>query len=176
MSARAAFAGQVLEQSDASQAVHASALVLGEAGVIIRGPSGSGKSSLALALLTVVGDRKQFARLVGDDRILIRSKAGRLIASGAANVRGLIERRGYGLVETSSELCVVVRLVVDLLPRRERGARLPDEAALAVRLGEIKLPRLTLDAESAPIDRAYAVLEYLNKITDKNMTRIAHFT
>jgi len=175
MSARVAFAGQGLERSSASQAIHASALVLGEAAVIIRGPSGSGKSSLALMLLTLAWHRHQFAALIGDDRVLIRSRAGRLLASGAPSVRGLIERRGYGLVEAPTEFCGVVRLVVDLLPRHERGARLPDAAALRVRLGATDLPRLAFDTEIALIDRAHAALGYLDKITDKNMTRFAHF-
>jgi HPr kinase/phosphorylase len=176
MSARAAIGDQDAEQSGASEAVHASALVLGEAGVLIRGPSGSGKSGLSLALLALARDRKQFARLIGDDRVSIRSKAGRLLASGVPNVRGLIERRGYGLVEASTELCAIIRLVVDLLPPNVRGARLPEEAAFSTRLGGINLPRLAFDTESASMERAYGVLGYLDTIVDKNMTRIAHFT
>lgn len=49
--------------------VHGTAAVVGEAGVLIRGASGAGKSSLALALVDAAAARGLFARLVGDDRI-----------------------------------------------------------------------------------------------------------
>jgi len=163
------------ERSGASGAIHASALVLGEAGVLIRGPSGSGKSSLTLALLALAGDRGLFAALIGDDRVLIRASGRQILASGAPNVHGLIERRGYGIVRAPVEPCAVVRLVVDLSPRNGRGPRLPDEDALSVSFGEISLPRLAFDAASAPVERAYAVLEYLDRIGDKIVSGIAHF-
>jgi serine kinase of HPr protein (carbohydrate metabolism regulator) len=163
------------QRLDASSAIHASALVLGEAGVLIRGPSGSGKSSLTLALLALAGERGLFAALIGDDRVLIGASGERILASGAPNVRGLIERRGYGIVRAPTEPCAVVRLVVDLSPRGERGPRLPDEGALTVSLGEIALPRLAFDPTSAAVERAYAVLEYLDRVDDKIVSGIAHF-
>ena len=58
MSGRAASAGYI----------HATVVLVGEAGVLIRGASGSGKSALALALMSEAGRRGLFARLVGDDR------------------------------------------------------------------------------------------------------------
>jgi HPr kinase/phosphorylase len=163
------------QRLDASVAIHASALVLGEAGVLIRGPSGSGKSSLTLALLALAGERGLFAALIGDDRVLIRASGERILASGAPNVRGLIERRGLGIVRARTEPHAVIRLVVDLSPQGERGPRLPDEDALGVSLGEITLPRLAFDSTSAPVERAYAVLEYLDRIDDKIVSGIAHF-
>lgn len=175
MSERVAFSAQD-EQFRSWDAIHASALVLGEAGVLIRGPSGAGKSSLTLALLALADDRKLFARLIGDDRVLIRSNSRRILARGAPKVYGLVEKRGYGIVEAPTELCAIVRLVVDLLPRHERSARLPDQGALTASLGEVELPRLTFGGESGPFERTSAVLGYLDKIGDKIMTRVAHFT
>jgi HPr kinase/phosphorylase len=163
------------EQFRASDAIHANALILGEAGVLIRGPSGSGKSSLTLALLALACDRGLFAVLIGDDRVFIRAKGQQILASGAPKVQGLIERRGYGIVRAPTEPCAIIRLVVDLSPRCERGPRLPDEDALSVSLGEINLPRLAFDAGTAPVERAYAVLEYLDKTGDKIMSGVAHF-
>ncbi len=175
MTKPAAGTAQGAGRSGASGAIHASALVLGEAGVLIRGPSGSGKSSLTLALLALAGDRGLFAALIGDDRVLIGASGRQVLASGAPNVHGLIERRGYGIVRAPTESCAVVRLVVDLSPRRERGARLPDEDALSVSFGEIAVPRLAFDATSASVERAYAVLEYLDRIGEKIVSGIVHF-
>jgi HPr kinase/phosphorylase len=158
-----------------SGAIHASALVLGEVGVLIRGPSGSGKSLLTLALLALARDRGLFARLIGDDRVLIHSKGGRILTTGAPNVRGLIERRGFGIVAAPTELCAIVRLIIDLLPPHERGARLPGEETRKACLGGAELPRLTFDDETAPFERAYAVLGYLDNIDGKIMTGFAHF-
>jgi len=160
---------------DAPGSVHASALVLGEAGVLIRGPSGSGKSGLALALLALAGHRGIFAALVGDDRVHIRVSGRQILASGAPSVRGLIERRGFGIIRAPTEPCAVVRLVVDLSLGGKRNPRLPDDDSLSVSIANIVVPRLAFDAASAPIERAYAILEYLDRIGDKIVSGIAHF-
>ena len=61
--------------------LHASAVVIGEAGILIRGPSGAGKSSLALALIGLARQQGRFARLIADDRTEIAVRAGRLLAA-----------------------------------------------------------------------------------------------
>jgi HPr kinase/phosphorylase len=162
-------------RSEALGSVHATALVVGEAGVLIRGPSGSGKSGLALALLALAGHRGLFAALIGDDRVHIRVSGRQVLASGAPNVCGLIERRGYGIVQAPAEPRGVVRLVVELSLGRGRNPRLPDDDSLNVSFGDIALPRLAFDAASASIERAYAILEYLDRIGDKIVSGIAHF-
>ena len=159
-----------------SQAIHATALVVGEAGVIIRGSSGAGKSSLAIALLALARDRRLFAQLIGDDRLFVHTKAGKILARGAPRVRGLIERRGYGIVEAATEPGAIIRLIVDLLAQSERTARLPDDDVLKTSLGGVALPRLVFGAESNVFERAYAVLGYLDNIGDRIMTAFAHFT
>jgi HPr kinase/phosphorylase len=159
----------------ASRTIHATALVVGETGVLVRGRSGTGKSALALALLALAGERRSFARLIGDDRVILCSENGRLLLTGAPNVRGFIERRGYGIVSAQAELCAIARLVVDLLPPQARGARAPVDEALLARLAGVTLPRLIFDGESGPLERAYAVLGRLDNTGDKNMTGFAHF-
>jgi HPr kinase/phosphorylase len=158
-----------------TQAIHASALVVREAGVVVRGPSGAGKSALTFALLALADDRRRFVRLIGDDRVLIRAENARALVTGAPNIAGFIEKRGYGIVQTQTEPCAVVRLVVDLLPEGDRSDRLPEEDALETKLCGIKLPRLTFDARTAPFERASAVFGYLENNGDKNMTGFAHF-
>src|SRR4249919_3981593 len=52
--------------------VHATAVIHGESGVLILGPSGSGKSALALALMARATGEGAFGALIGDDRIYVR--------------------------------------------------------------------------------------------------------
>lgn len=85
----------------------ASCVLIGERALLIEGPPGSGKSSLALALI----DRG--ATLVGDDGVNLATQGGRLLASPPPSIRGLIEIRNVGLVEMPSSegtVCLSIRL------------------------------------------------------------------
>ena len=62
-------------------------------GVLIRGAPGSGKSSLALALI----DRG--AVLVGDDGVELSPQGEQLHASPPPNTAGLLEVRNVGLIK-----------------------------------------------------------------------------
>ena len=136
--------------------IHATALAIGEAGILIRGPSGAGKSRLALDLVAEARRRGLFGRLVGDDRIAIASRGGRLIARGHPTIAGQIESRGEGILDLNCEPAVVIRLVVDL-DERAAPERLP--AARAVSLHGIALPRLCLEGPGP--GRGDAVIEHL---------------
>ncbi len=109
--------------------IHATAVVYGESGVLILGPSGSGKSALALALLARARDIGVFGALVGDDRVWARAVEGRLVASGSPKLAGLIERRAVGLVDGAARAGGRHRIV-----RRTQRAR-PRLAAPAGRAG-----------------------------------------
>ena len=68
--------------------IHASAVLVGRRAVLIRGPSGSGKSRLALALLQAAqSGALPFARLVADDRALVEACNGRLLVRPAPRAR-----------------------------------------------------------------------------------------
>ena len=109
--------------------LHATAVVIGEAGILIMGPSGAGKSRLALALIAAAEAAGTFARLVGDDRIGIERRGDRLIARGHPAILGKIERRGHGIGEIPFLAAAVVRLVVSLGGEGDAPLpRLPDEA------------------------------------------------
>jgi HPr kinase/phosphorylase len=118
--------------------IHATALIVGHRGILIRGPSGSGKSRLALALLQSANSG--FARLVGDNRIHLQAVNGRLLMRPARAIAGLIELRGLGIVRLAAEPVAVAHLVIDLAA--PDAARLPAPAALSVEVGGIRLARL----------------------------------
>ena len=119
---------------------HATAVAVGRSGVLIRGAAGSGKSSLALALIE---DPRGDSKLVADDRVILSARSGGLLASAPEALQGLIEVRGVGIVHRPFLPSVVVRLVVDLLPP-EDCPRLPDPAQRLENLAGIALPRLQL--------------------------------
>jgi HPr kinase/phosphorylase len=142
--------------------VHASAVLVGARAVLIRGPSGSGKSQLALALIEVARTGSlPFARLVADDRVHLEGANGRLLARPAAALAGLIEVRGVGLKRIAHEPSAVVGLVVDLAVAATQ--RLPDAAERTTEIGGIKLPRLAVASGAAALP---AVLARINSPAD----------
>ena len=78
--------------------IHATCLLIGPHGVLIRGPAGAGKTSLALALIEACHAEGRFARLVADDRVHVEPLNGRLVARTPAEIAGKVERRGLGIV------------------------------------------------------------------------------
>lgn len=122
--------------------IHGTTVAIGEAGVLIRGASGSGKSVLALALIAQAQSAGGFARLVADDRTALQPRGGRLLARPVAPLEGLIERRGLGLTPEPYQPAAVVRLIVDL--SGAEPTRMPQPEDLVDCLGGIDLPRLTV--------------------------------
>lgn len=122
--------------------IHATAVAIYGAGVLLLGGSGAGKSDLALRLI----DRG--AELVSDDYTLLVREGDVLIASAPATIAGRIEVRGVGIValhhRASAPVALVVRL--DIAPSRLPEPRTETIAGLA-------LPVLALDPRepSAPI-------------------------
>lgn len=139
-------------------ACHATCLLLGEDGVLLRGPAGAGKSTLCLECLDRADAVGGHARLVGDDRVRLSRRNGRIIARPHPALEGLIEIRGLGIRRlASSARAVVVRLVVDLVEAR---ARMPDEPETATLL-TVALPLLVL-ARDRP--REYLVRQALSAL------------
>lgn len=96
--------------------VHASCVAIGSRGVLLLGPSGSGKSDLALQLID------NGARLVADDRTILFVSKGALHARAPNSIKGLLEIRGVGIIELPVRTRVKIALVVRL---GREGARLP---------------------------------------------------
>jgi serine kinase of HPr protein (carbohydrate metabolism regulator) len=116
--------------------VHASCVAVDGAGILLRGPSGSGKSDLALRLIDAG------ASLVADDQTWLAASAGRLVASAPAALAGKLEVRGLGIVTLPALPDVCVALIVDLVGRKAVD-RLPPRRGCAV-LG-VSVPLLSLD-------------------------------
>ena len=122
-----------------AETLHASTVAANGRAVVIMGPSGSGKSDLALRLL----DRG--FTLVSDDRTIVRRDGDRLIASAPANIAGKLEIRGIGIVDMESAGEVPVALLVELTSEIQR---LPDENSERPVLG-VRLPLVSIDAMTA---------------------------
>ncbi len=120
--------------------IHACAILLGENGVLIRGPSGSGKSALALALVEDWTRDGAFARLIADDRVILARRGNSLIARLNSCIAGLIEVRSLGIVALDFEQAAVVRLVIDLVS--DVPDRLPDADSRNVTMIGVKIPVL----------------------------------
>lgn len=88
--------------------LHATCVSVDGKGLLATGPSGSGKSSLALALMALG------ARLVSDDRTILTLRDGHLWATCPPILRGMIEARGLGLLNATPEDGVRVVLAVDM--------------------------------------------------------------
>lgn len=132
---------------------HATCIALADAAVLIRGPSGSGKSDLALRCLALPAHALwgQSPRLVADDRVLLTNEDGLLRAASPPAIRGKLEVRGLGILEFDPVGNVPVRLIADLVTPGEIE-RLPPRPALVTLLG-VDVPHLQIAPfeQSAPI-------------------------
>jgi len=93
--------------------VHGTAIALGSEGILLRGPSGVGKSDFALRLID------QGARLVADDQTELRREGDDITMSAPATIAGQMEVRGLGIVSLPSVASAPLRLVIDLMPSAE---------------------------------------------------------
>ncbi|MCU0910148.1 MAG: HPr kinase/phosphatase C-terminal domain-containing protein [Rhodobacteraceae bacterium] len=90
------------------QVLHATAVALEGRALLILGPSGSGKSALALQLMALG------ARLVSDDRTTVTLGDGHPVASAPTAILGRIEARGIGILAAEPAPPCPVALVADL--------------------------------------------------------------
>jgi serine kinase of HPr protein (carbohydrate metabolism regulator) len=130
-----------------AETVHASTVALDGRAVLITGPSGSGKSDLALRLL----DRG--FTLVSDDRTIVRKDGDRLVASAPPTIAGKLEIRGIGIVEVDRVDNVPVALLVELTSDIQR---LPDDNRERPILG-VNLPLISIDAMAASAPSKVAI-------------------
>jgi serine kinase of HPr protein (carbohydrate metabolism regulator) len=130
-----------------SENLHATCVASNARAVLIVGPSGSGKSDLALRMLD-----RGFS-LVSDDRTVVRKEGEKLIASAPVTIRGKLEIRGIGIVDMESTDDVPVALVVELTADMQR---MPDDSRERLILGT-KVPMVNIDAMTASAPTKVAV-------------------
>ena len=121
------------------ESVHASTVAIDGRAVLITGPSGSGKSDLALRLI----DRGFI--LVSDDRTIVRRDGDRLLASAPPQIAGKLEIRGIGIIEMEAASDVPIALIVELTGDIQR---LPEDSRERPILG-VALQLVTIDAMTA---------------------------
>lgn len=100
--------------------LHASCVASADAGILILGASGRGKSALALQLLALG------CQLVADDRVIVAADGTALRATCPPQIAGLIEARGIGILRAAPRPSARIALVVDL--DQSQAERLPPPA------------------------------------------------
>ena len=133
-------------QASTGQAIHATCLVVGTKGILIRGYSGSGKSALALELIEFAQSKNTFAAIVADDRVYVEARNGRLVARCPDSVQGLIELRGRGAISVPSLNKAVLSIVLDIVPM-ENIDRIPDQSEFMSEICSVKLFRQPVPKE-----------------------------
>ncbi|MFP6711390.1 MAG: HPr kinase/phosphatase C-terminal domain-containing protein [Rhodospirillales bacterium] len=96
--------------------IHATAISIDGAGVLLRGPSACGKSDLALRLVDQLDGG---AQLIADDRVDANTIEGNVQLSAPETLYGMIEVRGLGIVKLETIAEAPLRLIVDLKPYAE---------------------------------------------------------
>ena len=139
--------------------VHGTCVALGTKAALLRGPSGSGKSDLALRFLSLAPDGGQQAQLVADDQVIVDLRGADLIVSPPGTLAGKIEVRGLGIVDVPHLREATLMLAVDLV-RLEDVPRVPEETLERIEIAGRPLPLLKLCAfeASAPLKLKLALI------------------
>ena len=141
---------------------HGSAVAIGGNGGLLLGPSGSGKSDLALRLI----DRG--AKLICDDALHIEHSNGLPLLSCAPNIAGKIEIRGIGICPVDFVPSAPLRLIVQLTQDMER---MPPEHQ-RINIADFSVPMFKLDPFQA--SSALKVEWALKSVIDAGMRPVAN--
>lgn len=133
-----------------SAIVHATAVAIGGRAVLLRGPSGSGKSDLALRLIDAG------ARLISDDYSQLRRKNDGILVSAPEPISGLIEVRGIGILRVETLAEARLGLVADLVAP-QHVERLPEPRGETIFGLPIPLVEIAPFEASAPAKLRFAL-------------------
>lgn len=129
---------------------HATTIAIDGMGVMLRGPSASGKSDLALRMID------QGAMLVADDRTCLDVIDDQLIAFAPEPLAGKLEVRGLGIVKVPYLERCPVSLVADLVVMNELQ-RLPEEKTIKYKEKTLRHISLCAFETSAPVKLKFAL-------------------
>ncbi len=122
--------------NDSRQSIHATAVGIRQKGVLIIGPSGSGKSDLALHLI----DRG--AQLISDDQVIVTFENDIAILNPPQKIAGKIEVYALGVFEIPFVKNIALSMIVKLSNDSERFPfSKPTD-----RFYDIDVPSITLDS------------------------------
>lgn len=144
--------------SDKFGTVHATALVVGETGLLLTGPSGSGKSKMAMNMIQAAAARGRFAALVSDDRVRLQVAGTRLLAIAPSQIAGMIELRGSGILKVAHLPRAVMHVAI-AVGRPQDHPRLPPADARYTPRPGIDLPLIHMVPEhlNEPMDLILAL-------------------
>lgn len=156
--------------AEQSTLVHASAVVVGRHGLLLRGPTGSGKSVLQRYLRRRAKQKGLFAALVSDDYVrLARTEADSFMAFAPIATRNCQEVFGLGIVNASDQDQALsaldkatIHMLVDLIPENEvRRTPARDQQTISCLGGEI--PHLCVPKGSSLVaaDMVFSALSTL---------------
>ena len=128
--------------------IHATCLSLNGQGILLTGPSGSGKSALGLQLMAFG------AHLIADDQTVLDLRGDQVFASAPPQIRGMIEARGVGILAAQAAPAAPVRLVFDMA--QQETDRLPQDRH-TILLGQ----KITLLHKVAYDQFPAAILQYI---------------
>lgn len=128
--------------------MHANCVAFDGAAVLILGPSGSGKSALSLELMAYG------ARLVADDQVTLRAHQGQLIANAPRTISGIIESRGFGILNADTIGDVPIRFALDL--GQQAIDRVPERQFITILGCDVPLHHRPDGVSLAPV-----ILQYL---------------
>jgi len=127
--------------------IQATCVAVDDVGVLLRGPSGSGKSDLALRLID------GGAQLVADDLVAVTVDGARAVArlpdTAPPECRGRLEVRGLGLLPVPTVASAVLGLVAELFPGGHPD-RQPEPETVEIAGISLRLIRLDPFGASAP--------------------------
>lgn len=135
------------------ETIHANCLRLGDKGVLLTGPSGTGKSALTLSLIERAGWSGRQACLISDDYTALRAENNKVIAACPPALVGGLEIRGAGLFQIQHQNQIALDMVVALGDDYERFPSGEQITLCGIELPLFKLPGLH-SADSAAICQA----------------------
>ena len=155
--------------SEDNPTIHGTLVQVEQQGLLLRGPSGSGKSDLALRLIA-----GSFAndicttppKLVADDRVIIEQRGRKLYGRAPKTLKGLLEIRHIGIETVPFVSEAAITALVEFKPVTALE-RLPKKTWDTEQLLGVNLPLIALDQSeaSAPIKLIFAAKK-LTETTD----------